>query len=73
MRHIMKTEEDVKFLQNLSLLNKEDIVNGLFEFLTFERLGASEDKNKFISSLQRYLIKYPDRQVDDWPEWLLNF
>jgi hypothetical protein len=58
-RHIMKTDEDLKFLDDLIKLDKEDIVNGLSDFITLERLGANETKINFIKSLQRYMIKYP--------------
>lgn len=64
MRTIIKTEEDIKFLEDLMKLDKNDIVNGISDFLTLERLGASEDKLKFIKSLQRYLIRYPYRETD---------
>jgi hypothetical protein len=60
-RTIMKTEEEIKFLEDLMKLDKDDIVNGISDFLTLERLGAGEDKLNFIKSLQRYLIRYPDR------------
>lgn len=60
-RTIMKTEEEIKFLEDLMKLDKDDIVNGISDFLTLERLGAGEDKLNFIKSLHRYLIRYPDR------------
>jgi hypothetical protein len=48
-------------------LEKNDIVNGLSDFITLERLGADEKIIKFIKSLQRYMIRYPDRQLPDRP------
>jgi hypothetical protein len=66
-RNIVKIEEDVKFLEDLMKLNKEDIVNGLLDFITLERLGADETKINFIKSLQRYMIRYPDRPLPDVP------
>lgn len=66
-RNIVKTEEDVKFLEDLMKLDKEDIVNGLSDFITLERLGANETKINFIKSLQRYMIRYPDRPLPDVP------
>jgi hypothetical protein len=66
-RNIVKIEEDVKFLEDLMKLDKEDIVNGLLDFITLERLGADETKINFIKSLQRYMIRYPDRPLPDVP------
>ena len=66
-RNIVKTEEDVKFLEDLMKLDKEDIVNGLSDFITLERLGGDETKINFIKSLQRYMIRYPNRPLPDVP------
>jgi hypothetical protein len=66
-RNIVKIEEDVKFLEDLMKLDKEDIVNGLSDFITLERLGGDETKINFIKSLQRYMIRYPNRPLPDVP------
>ncbi len=66
-RNIMKTDEELKFLEGLMKLSKEDVINGLSDFLTLERLGADENKLKFIKSLQRYMVRYPDRPLPDVP------
>jgi transcription antitermination factor NusA-like protein len=66
-RNIVKTEEDIKFLEDLMKLDKEDIVNGLSDFITLERLGGDETKINFIKSLQRYMIRYPNRPLPDVP------